>query len=145
MDGARLDAIRGIEGLGSRTDPESRKAVAREFEALLVGEMTKIANKPVFGEPVLGGGSSSRMWQELFLEQVVRQGAGRFGIADSAFPTGQSGAKTGDGASERPETPGNVTKIAPEDGAGSRSAPISESALGPSHGPERALRNEVPR
>ena len=85
MDGAKLDAIRGLEGLGTRKDPEARQAVAREFEALLVGEMTKIATKPVFGESVLSGGTSGRMWQEMFLEQVVRQGAGRFGIAEAAL------------------------------------------------------------
>ncbi len=145
MDGAKLDAIRGLEGLGTRTDPAARKAVAREFEALLVGEMTKIANKPVFGEPVLGGGSSSRMWQEMFLEQVVRQGAGRFGIAEAAFPTTSPGANPGDAGSENPGSARNVREVAPPSDQRSRTPSASESLREPPREPAGGSPNEVSR
>ncbi len=84
-DPVNQDSIRTLEALGGRQDADSKRQVAREFEALLVGEMTKIASKPLFGESVLGGGSAGRMWQELYMEQVVRAGAGRFGIVDSVL------------------------------------------------------------
>ncbi len=85
--GPNLDAIRALEGLGTRTDPAARAAVGREFEALLIGEITKGANRPVFGESLLSGGSAGEMWREMFLEQVVRAGAGRFGVADALWPS----------------------------------------------------------
>lgn len=81
MEPGALDSIRALSGLGSRRDPEARQQVAREFEALLVGEMMKSASKPLLAEGALSGGKAGRMWQELFLEQLVRQAAGNFGIA----------------------------------------------------------------
>ena len=86
MDPVRLDSIRGLEGLGSRKDPDSKAAVAREFEALLVGEMIKTANKPVLGgDKSLTGGSAGEIWRDMFLEQVVRAGAGSFGLASETL------------------------------------------------------------
>lgn len=110
-DPVQLDAIRSLEALGGRDDPDARRKVAREFEALLVGEMTKLAHKPVFGETLLDGGSSARMWQELYLEQVVRAGSGRFGIAsqlEASLPAGdrdRAAPTDGTGPQDRSEEP----------------------------------------
>ncbi len=86
MDPTQLDSIRGLEGLGTRKDANSKAEVAREFEALLVGEMIKTANKPVLGgDKSLTGGSAGEIWRDMFLEQVVRAGAGSFGLASETL------------------------------------------------------------
>jgi len=86
MDPVQLDSIRGLEGLGTRKGEDSKAEVAREFEALLVGEMIKTANKPVLGgDKSLTGGSAAEIWRDMFLEQVVRAGAGSFGLASETL------------------------------------------------------------
>ncbi len=83
MDPAGLEALRALGGQVERGGAEARRQVAREFEALLVGEMMKQATRPTLGDTPLSGGSAARMWQEMFLDQVVRSGAGRFGLAEA--------------------------------------------------------------
>ncbi len=83
MDPVDLGALRALGAAAERREGGALKSVAREFEALLVGQMMKQASKPMLGEGLLSGGSAGRMWQEMFLDQVVHQGAGSFGLADA--------------------------------------------------------------
>ena len=85
MDPAALSTLTALAGREIRGDPEARREVAREFEALLVGEMMKAASRSGFGGHLLDGGSAGRMWQEMFIDHVARAGAGRFGLAESAL------------------------------------------------------------
>ena len=83
MEPAGLEGLRILGAEAERNDPAALQKVAREFEALLVGEMMKQAGKPMLGESMLSGGSAGRMWQEMFLDQIVREGGGSFGIAEA--------------------------------------------------------------
>jgi Rod binding domain-containing protein len=88
---------------GRAPDP---KVVAREFEALLLGEMMKTAAKPLGVSDVLGGGSAGRMYQEMFLQEVARLAAARGGLGlaatlgarlQSEGPPAEGGGSGGDG------------------------------------------------
>ena len=81
MEPASFDVLRSLGAAAERNDSGAQRKVAREFEAMLVGEMMKQAGKPMLGEGLLSGGSAGRMWQEMFLDQIVRDGGGSFGIA----------------------------------------------------------------
>lgn len=83
MDPVDLNTLRTLGAAAERNDPGARREVAREFEALLVGEMMKQASKPMLKEGLLSGGSAGRMWREMFLDQIVHQGAGSFGLAEA--------------------------------------------------------------
>ena len=83
MDPSALDALQGLGAEAARNDPAARRRVAREFEALLMGEMLKQAQRPLLGDAPLSGGSSARMWREMFLDQALRSGTGGFGLADA--------------------------------------------------------------
>ena len=65
-------------------DAPSLRDVAREFEALLVGELTRQAAKPLPGESLLDGGSAARMYREQFFQEVARLSAerGSLGVAE---------------------------------------------------------------
>ena len=80
-------AAAGLPGLLALAASEkpSLRAVAREFEALLVGELTRQAARPLPGTRPLDGGSSGRMYREQFFQEVARLAAARgsLGIADA--------------------------------------------------------------
>lgn len=83
MEPASLEGLQSLGAKAEQNDPAALRKVAQEFEALLVGEMMKQSGKPLMGEGLLSGGSAGRMWQEMFLDQVVREGGGSFGIAEA--------------------------------------------------------------
>lgn len=83
MEPTSLDGLQSLGAKAERNDPAALRKVAQEFEALLVGEMMKRGGKPLMGESLLSGGSAGRMWQEMFLDQIVREGGGSFGIAEA--------------------------------------------------------------
>lgn len=71
-----LDSLRSLAASG---DAEAAKRVAHEFEALVVGEMLRIASRPIGGSHPLDGGSAGRMAREQLnaeLARVVSQGRG---------------------------------------------------------------------
>ncbi|MCP3983644.1 MAG: hypothetical protein GY723_04605 [bacterium] len=98
MDPASLEGLRSLGAAAERNDAGALQKVAREFEALLVGEMMKQASKPLLEEGMLSGGSAGRMWNEMFLDQIVREGGGSFGLAEAVereLGVASSGAEEG--------------------------------------------------
>lgn len=57
--------------------------VAREFEALLLGELTRHAARPLPGTKPLGASSAGQLYREQFFQEVARRTAqqGGFGLA----------------------------------------------------------------
>jgi Rod binding domain-containing protein len=58
---------------------------AAQFEALLVGELLKGAQRPAFGEALFSGGSAGAMYRDLFADEVAKRMAARggLGLADA--------------------------------------------------------------
>ena len=77
------------------SEAPSVRAVAREFEALLVGELTRGISKPLPGTKPLVGGSAERMYREQFFEQVARLVAERGGLGIAEQIERQLGAAGG--------------------------------------------------
>ena len=70
-----------LGALAQRNPEETRTRAAQEFEAMILNEMMKIANKPPFGETPLDGGSAGRMardqlYAQLALEATKGRGLG---------------------------------------------------------------------
>jgi len=89
MTGAVPSPVAGATGMPAllslaASEAPSLRAVAREFEALLIGELTRQAAKPLPGTKPLVGGSAERMYREHFFQEVARLAAerGSLGIAD---------------------------------------------------------------
>lgn len=83
-----MDAIAragAAAGGASALDPEraTPESAAQQFEALLVAEMLKTAQRPAFGKTLLSGGSAGAMYRDLFAEEVAQRVAagGAFGLA----------------------------------------------------------------
>ncbi len=97
-------AARGMSSLLALAASEKPEpaAVAREFEALLVGELTRQAAKPLPGTRPLDGGSAGRLYREQFFQEVARLAAARGGLGIAAAierQIGGGGARSGDASS----------------------------------------------
>lgn len=59
------------------------EVAARQFEALLLGELLKRAQQPLFGETPLGGGAAGAMYRDWFADEVAKRmaAAGGLGLA----------------------------------------------------------------
>ena len=72
-------SITELRSLANADSPEAIRKVAREFEALIVGEMLRFAAKPLAGGHLLDGGSAGRMAREQLnaeLAQLASRGRG---------------------------------------------------------------------
>ena len=74
-------AVESALRLAARGREVEARDAAREFEAMLVGQILKNATAKITEEGPLGGGPGTRLYQELFLEEAVRQSGGRLGFA----------------------------------------------------------------
>ncbi len=77
----RAGALQSAQRLAARGDDVDAADAAREFEAMLLGELMKDATKPLDEEGAIGHGPGTRLYQELFLEEVLRQSEGRLGLS----------------------------------------------------------------
>ena len=75
--------LRSLAALAAADGPPPAKAVAREFEALLLGEVMRAAARPLPGGDGLDGGSTGQMYREQFFAEVARLASqqGGFGLA----------------------------------------------------------------
>ena len=96
----RPGALQALVAL-SKSETPSIREVAQEFEALLVGELTRQAGNPLPGTQPLDGGSAGRMYREQFFQEVSRLAAerGGFGIAEAIERQLSSAASEADGES----------------------------------------------
>lgn len=74
-------AVEAAVRLAARGQNVDAGEAAQEFESMLIGEMMKNATKPMSEDGPLGSSPGARLYQELFLEEVVRQSGGRMGLA----------------------------------------------------------------
>ncbi|MGH0033737.1 MAG: hypothetical protein ACQGVK_01775 [Myxococcota bacterium] len=104
-----MDAVENARILSSgpgRTPPETTPAeAARQFEAYLLHQMLKTATRPIAGRHLLDGGSSGRMFRDLFLEEVSRlavegRGLGVVRSLDSPEASGGDGDRAADAAAK---------------------------------------------
>lgn len=63
---------KSLEAAAERRDPSAVGRVAREFEALLMGELWKSAAKPLGFSNLLDGGQAGRMYRERFFQEAAR-------------------------------------------------------------------------
>jgi Rod binding domain-containing protein len=67
---------------GAAIDHRLRDA-ARDFEALLLHELTKESRSAqVDDDPLIGGGNADGIWRDLFHARLGERAAGSIGIAD---------------------------------------------------------------
>jgi Rod binding domain-containing protein len=57
---------------------------AQKFEALLLGELLKNAQRPAFGEAPLSGGSAGALYRDLFAEEIAARVSARGGLGLAA-------------------------------------------------------------
>ncbi len=71
----RIDdaSIRSLEALAASPGSLAPERAAREFEAMLLAQVWKGAQKPLGIARGLGGGSAGQMYRELFVEEVTRR------------------------------------------------------------------------
>ena len=65
---------------------------AREFEALLVGELLKRAQQPMLDEVPLSGGAAGAMYRDMFSDELAKRMAARggLGLADAMLRRAQT-------------------------------------------------------
>jgi len=66
--------------MARRDAPLDTGVVAREFEAMMIGEMIKSSAKPLFSDGLLSGGSAGQMYREQFMDSVAEAAAARGGL-----------------------------------------------------------------
>ncbi len=85
--GAPSAAQEAVDARALALHPEDAKpaAAARQFEALLVGELLKRAQQPMFEEAPLSGGAAGAMYRDMFADEVAKRMAARggLGLADA--------------------------------------------------------------
>ncbi len=77
------ESLRELKSLSQANDGAATGKIAREFEAMIVGEMLRFGSKPLFGDNPLDGGSAGRMAREQLFSQlalIASRGQG-FGLA----------------------------------------------------------------
>ena len=82
----------------ARGETPAPAAVAREFEALLLGELSRGLSRPLPGTRPLDGGSAGRLYRERFFQQVARLAAERGGFGLAAALERQLTSRIGDPA-----------------------------------------------
>lgn len=74
--------------------PEDAKPAqaARQFEALLVGELLKRAQQPMLEEVPLSGGAAGAMYRDMFSDELAKRMAARggLGLADAMLRRAQA-------------------------------------------------------
>jgi len=80
-----------------KRDPKvAQDRAAKEFEAMILGEMMKAGSKPLMGESLLDGGSAGRMAREQLYAQLALEatrGAG-LGLAEQLGESSPPEAQT---------------------------------------------------
>jgi len=100
-----IHSLRALQAMAQRDAPLDTGVVAREFEALLIGEMLKSSAKPLFSNGMLSGGSAGQMYREQFMDAVAEATAARggFGIGRAIERQLKSQSAAGTEVTQRPE------------------------------------------
>jgi len=73
-------AERAAGSLSRAADATALREAAAKFEGFLLGQIFAHASAPLSKEPLLDGGSASRMYRELYLQEVASQVGERGGL-----------------------------------------------------------------
>ncbi len=78
------ESLTELSSLVKRDPKRAEERAAKEFEAMVLGEMMKAGNKPLMGESLLDGGSAGRMAREQLYAQLALEAArgGGLGLAE---------------------------------------------------------------
>lgn len=70
----KIHGSNALESVGYGAPPPDPKVAAKEFEAFLISEVWKHGQRGHRWSKLLGDGSASRMTNEMWIDEVVRQG-----------------------------------------------------------------------
>ena len=84
------DMMTSLATQGGVEKPESSAQAFRDFEALLLGEVMKSAQRPLAGGHILDGGEAGKMYRELFADAVAQQISESGGIGIAARLEGEA-------------------------------------------------------
>ena len=74
------ESLTELTSLVKREPEVARERAAKEFEAMILGEMMKSGSKPVMGETLLDGGSAGRMAREQLYSQLALEATSKSGL-----------------------------------------------------------------
>ena len=84
-------AARAASELRRAADPPSLREAASRFEAYLLGQIFSQAGSPLTKQPLLDSSSASRMYRELYIQEVASHAGPEGGLGIARLLEAQAG------------------------------------------------------